>query len=278
MVLVVSEKSREQIVAREQATRSGLELVPTLIRDSGQKAVESYLCFFAGLDSRHTGYVFRAATKRFFLWADEARITLDSLRTGHVNDFFSNATWKPSTTQFYFRSLKRLFSHLEADRIIDRNPFIGAETPKAEGKRSLRKLKEFLKELDGYVEGDDCYEPGLVAMYPLVIGGMDVKRIALHTGVDLADVETYAKRLRENGIWHEDGKIEATFDPDDVEIATFVVEMVLIIGCAAGVFRRTSDDRIFPAEECKNEQPLAETDSATSVKMDFSGDNLNVRD
>src|SRR6185369_16076274 len=117
MVQLVAEKRQEHIEARREATRSGLELVPAIIRNAGPKAVESYLCFFTGLDSRHTGYVMHAATKRFFQWADEAGVSLDALRAGQVNEFFTNTAWKPSTTKFYFSSLKRLFAHLEADRI-----------------------------------------------------------------------------------------------------------------------------------------------------------------
>jgi len=161
MVILVAEKAEESISARREATRSGLELIPAIIRDAGAKAIESYLCFFTGLDSRHTGYVMRAATKRFFQWADEAGIGLDALRAGHVNEFFGMVKWKPSTTKFYFTSLKRLFAHLEADRIIERSPFVGVKAPKSPkpGKPlvTLEELKAVARDLDNDDEDSDCF-------------------------------------------------------------------------------------------------------------------------
>jgi hypothetical protein len=42
MVKLVTEKSGRQLQAQQDATRSGIDLVPTVIREAGPKAVESY--------------------------------------------------------------------------------------------------------------------------------------------------------------------------------------------------------------------------------------------
>jgi hypothetical protein len=56
-------------------------------------------------------------------------------------------------------------------------------------------------------------------------------------------------RLAANGILTNDGKL--ALDSDDQEEAEFAVNLVLIIGCAAGVFERgelnKDGEAIFPA-------------------------------
>jgi hypothetical protein len=259
MVSLVAEKSPDRIDARQQSTISGFELVPATIRESGVKAVESYLCFFSTLGSKHTGYVYRAATKHFFRWMDQQGLPLESLRAGHVETFFAKTPWKSSTVSFYFHSLKKLFAHLESDRAVNRSPFAGLPTPKPLARRvrkgALEELKQFLLDLDGYDEKNKHYGPGMVAMYPIIIGGMDTKEIAEVTDLPLEEVEIYAGRLRENGIWTPDNRIAVDFDDPEKDADLAVVNMVLIIGCAAGVFARYSAE-------------AADTDNATKGSGD----------
>ena len=150
---IVRQRSGEQVLAHQQATPSGLAFVPRLIRDAGQQATESYLCFCAGLGSRGTGTTLRAAAKEFFRWAEAAGLRLDALRAGHVSEFFAGVAWKPSTKRVYFGALKQLFAQLEADRAIERSPFRGVKPPAVGKNRSLRELRAFLNELDGYYHG-----------------------------------------------------------------------------------------------------------------------------
>jgi hypothetical protein len=240
MVGLVSERSERELETQQEATRGGLDLVPAVVRAAGAKAVESFLCFFARAKSEHTGYVQRTAANHFFRWCGASGLALEALRAGHVAGFFEakREEWKPPTTKIYFRSLERLFAHLEADRIVERSPFAGA--PKPQGpkvqRQALAKLTEFLRELDGIGEGSESFRPGLVAMYPVVVGGMDVEEIAACVGLPVAEVEVYAGRLRANGIWTPEGKISVSFeDPDSFEA---VVELAMQIGCAEGRFER----------------------------------------
>lgn len=259
MVALVSERSARQRKAQQDATRNGIDLVPAVIREVGPKAVESFLCFFARAKSEHTGYVYRSAANHFFRWCSDRGLELDSLKAGHVAGFFEakHDEWKTSTAKTYFRSLQQLFEHLEADRILERSPFVGAARPKRpeteSEQRALKELKQFLRELDGYDEGSKSYRPGLVAMFPIFFGCMDEKKIAAVTGIHLEEVETYVGRLRGNGIWTEDGKIVVDFEDPEKEADLATVNMVLIIGCAAGVFQR------FPASEELTEQASGAT-------------------
>lgn len=231
MVQLVTEKTREKIDARQQATRSGLELVPALVRDAGQKAIESYLCFFAGLDSRHTGYVMRAATKRFFQWADETGYTLVAMRSGHVNDFFENAPWKASTTKFYFGSLKRLFAHLEADRIIERSPFIGVSTPKVTKPKMKTEdvayetiSSAFLKQWEGDAS-DEVMQAAMVMVAPVCIASFDAKAICTWSKLTTSKVDSIIARLYEKGIWFDDRSIRCEWLDPECEHPDFAMLM-----------------------------------------------------
>jgi Phage integrase, N-terminal SAM-like domain len=261
-VELISEKSGRQLQAQQDATRSGMELVPAVIREAGPKAVESFLCFFACAKSEQTGYVYRSAANHFFRWCGDNGLQLDVLKAGHVAGFFEakQDEWKTSTAKTYFRSLQLLFKHLEADRIMERSPFVGLELPKRPETESdeqrLAKLRQFLRELDGYDEGDAFFRPGLVAMFPVLFHSMDETKIASVTGIPLEEVETYTGRLRTNRIWREDGKI--TVDSEDQTETEFALNMVLNIGCAAGVF-----ERVPASEELKTQAPDAATNSST---------------
>jgi hypothetical protein len=123
--------------------------------------------------------VYRTAANHFFSWAEDAGLSLDSLKPGHVTQFFAamGKGWKASTAGAYFRSLRLLFGHLEADRIIERSPFVSDVRPQRSAsfdeKQALHDLKEFLLELDGYREGSKSYRPGLIAMFPIFFGHGD---------------------------------------------------------------------------------------------------------
>lgn len=241
MVTLVSEKNERQLTAQQEATRSGGELVPVIVRDAGPEAVESFLSFFARAKSMHTGYVYRSAANHFFRWCIDCALDLRSLKAGHVAGFFEKMEeeWKTSTAKSYFRALRYLFEHLQADHIIEQSPFVGVAAPRGRG--ALKELKRFL--LDGYGEDSEFFRPGLVAMFPIFVGGMDERKISAVTGFPLEEVETYVGRLRANGIWTDDGKIAVDFEDPEKEADVATVNMALIIGCAAGVFQR------FPADE-----------------------------
>ena len=234
MVNLVSIKTKQRIAAAQAATRSGAQIVPPIIREAGTLAVESYLCFLASMKPSMLGAV-NAATRGFFRWTEDAGLALSEIRPGHVNEFFARSAWRNDTIIVYFLAIKRLFRHLEADRIVEESPFTGIRNPAGGRAWAKKRLCAFLRDLDFYDESDDYYRPGLVAMYPIVIGGQDVREIAGVTGLPLDEVEGYADRLRKNEIW-VNGKVRVEYDIENPDPVEFVVQMTLIIGCAAGDF------------------------------------------
>ena len=259
MVIMISSKPTLETLPPGPSDRT----VPATVRNAGPKAVESYLRFFGQFKSRPASVAsrYRSAARRFFAWCEECGLPLDALRPEHAARFLDVAAseWQPSTLYQYVKAIRHLFRELAADGVLVPSPFRDVAIPvprprpparslsvpvvRPEKRGTLADLKEFLLELDHITEGSSSYRPGLVAMYPVVIGGMDVREIAADTGIPLDEVEAYAGRLRENRIWREDGRLSVTFEPGDDDIATFVVEMVLIVGCAAGIFQR------FPPEK-----------------------------
>ena len=237
MVSLVSTKEQQQLNAREEATRSGADLVPAVIRDAGSKAIESYLCFFAQFTVRGKtaacGY--RSQSRLFFQWCRNAGISLDAIRAGHVVAFQTEMReqYKPSTLSQYLRAVRRLFAHLESDRIIERSPFVGVDFP-ARPKRmkaTLAELKSIVHEI-GYDEKKlDEFNASMVVLYPVVVGGMNAKRIAAFTGIPSSVVELYVQRLRENGVWTPEGKICLECEPDSDEAYT---EFIMQVMCALG--------------------------------------------
>jgi hypothetical protein len=83
MVAIISEKSDRQLQARQDATRSGIELVPAVIREAGPKAIESFLSFFASASGKLSGNVHRSAAQQFFAWCGASGLQLDMLKAGH---------------------------------------------------------------------------------------------------------------------------------------------------------------------------------------------------
>jgi hypothetical protein len=153
----------------------------------------------------------------------------------------------------YRTPLRRLFEALADQDVLRTNP--ARALPEAanlerrqgdpavasdEAPVTLTDLKAFLDDLDHIGDCSKYFRPGLVAMYPLVVGGMDTEQIAAFTGIPPAEVEEYAGRLRENGIWTPDAKVVVDFD--DPASTEAIVNLVLIVGCAAGVFRRFAED------------------------------------
>jgi hypothetical protein len=246
MVKLQVSNSDEYLGARNESTRSGLEIVPAIIRNAGPKAVESFLCFFARARNRHTGYVYRTAANHFLCWCDEMALALEALRSGHVVSFFEakRDAWSASTAATYFHSLKLLFKHLEDDRIIEMSPLIDAarprrERPEKKRKITLTELKAMVQEIDGELEDSETFNAMMVVLYPMVGGRMDCQEIAEFTEIPLEDVQTYVARLLENECWTSDGRI--CVDPasmDDESVMT--VEIIFQALCATGMMVRRS--------------------------------------
>lgn len=225
--------------------------LPAAIAAAGPDAVAAWEQFIEGwglADSTRTMY--RGRASGFLRWLASRGIALGQVTPQLVAEFLASSQCSPKAGYSYRTALNRLFDGLTARGVIPSNPTRATggaggakdaahgtsakETP--EGPPTLADLQELLLELDGIREGSEYYHPGLVAMYPIVVGGMDPQAISSFTGIPLEEVETYVARLRENGIWRPDGKIAVDFEDPASDEA--VLNLVLIIGCAAGEFGR----------------------------------------
>ena len=241
MVMLVSVRDGRLVAQTEEATKTGAELVPSIIRDAGAKAVESYLCYFTIPRHQHN----LSAPRKFLRWAGDANLTLDAIRAGHVADFFDGLLAERPASQtatVYFYATRHLFAHLEADRVIERNPFSGLKAPKA--LMSLKEYKECVRDLDGYEDGTEEFNATMVVFYPMLIGGMDAQKIASYTRLPVSEVEQYAARLRENGIWMEDGRIALSECSKD-DASAMTIEIIIQVLCAIGHVSRTVEDKLY---------------------------------
>ncbi len=212
----------------------------------------------------------RALATRFLHWLELAGVGLADVTPPQVDDFLGTHDISPGTKTFYRTLLRRFFDALVACGLMQVNPIAAAKPravePPAEagamnedvedenhtGPTPIAELTAFPHDLGISDEGDEFFRPGLVAMYPIIVGGMDAREITATTGIALAEVELYIGRLRENGIWTPDGKFVIDFD--DPQSAEAIVNLVYIIGCAKGIFVRVPapdqgrDDQAAAAE------------------------------
>lgn len=224
---------------------------PAAIAAAGPAACEAWQRFLSEYQGRAAAPLYRAVAVRFLRWLEPQEIVLAEVTPAQVQDFLGGLHVKGATRRVYRSGIRQFFEAMKAQGVISSNPVPaleraaggttgGSDEAKPTGSPSpLAELQEFLLELDRIKEGSVCYRPGLVAMYPIVVGGMDTQSIAADTGIPLAEVETYVGRLRENGVWSPDGKV--VLDSADQDLAEFTVNLVYIVGCAEGVFK------FFPA-------------------------------
>jgi hypothetical protein len=234
---------------------------PPLIHAAGPEACAAWDEFVAGEGLKpSTQKLYRKQAVHFLRWLEAQSLGLAEVTPAHVASYLDSQGICYQSWKIYRSRVRRLFALLVARRVLPSNPAKGkgigrstsvpvaapspelsAAMPAASetGERppTLADLKTVLWELDHIREDSKYFRPGLVALYPLVVGGMDLQQIAAFTGIPLAEVELYAGRLRENGIWTPDDKIAVEFDDPASDEA--IVELALIIGCAAGIFVRT---------------------------------------
>jgi hypothetical protein len=242
------------------------DTIPPAIAASGPQARAAWEAFLAAEGLKvSTRRHYRSRALQFLAWLGPQ---LAAVTRATVESYLDT---RPSPHERYLQqaALRRLFDALTDQGVLPANPArpgphaddqaaSAGETAAAsdEAPPSLADLKAFLFDLDHIGEGSEYYRPGLVAMSPLVVGGMATEQIAAFTGLPPVEVELYAVRLRQNGIWTPDGKVAVDFD--DPNSAEALLNLVLMVGCAAGKFRRFAPGDPPPAEE---EPPLTQTPS-----------------
>jgi hypothetical protein len=212
---------------------------PPLICTAGPEACVAWDEFLAGEGLQaSTRYQYRQHALHFLRWLEAQGVGLAQVTSAHLTSYLD--TQHTTLSQRHYRTpLRRLFALLVARHVLLSNP--------ADVKRgkvgvppapTLAGFRTLLWRLGRITKDSPWFRPGLVAMYPMVVGGMDPQQIAAFTGMPLPEVELYAGRLRANGIWTPDGKAIA-LDVADPTSAEAILDFVLMIGCAAGTFGRT---------------------------------------
>ena len=97
----------------------------------------------------------------------------------------------------------------------------------------LAELKRIVLEIgkdDGWQEGDESFQAGLVLIAPLSITTMDPVAVSQFTGVPEPLVREFAGRLIENGVWRPDGKLAVQWnDPENGNLA-FMMDVWVAMG------------------------------------------------
>jgi len=98
-----------------------------------------------------------------------------------------------------------------------------------------------LRQLDGTLQGESRYS-GLIVLASLYVGPNEEK-VSLVTRIPLAKVSEKAKRLRENGVWNDQGKISLDMgDGSDHEVTT--IALIMAFMCADGLVNRVREEEL----------------------------------
>jgi hypothetical protein len=163
----------------------------------------------------------------------------------------------------YLTPVRWVFSHLVSSGVLSENP-CGTSRPSSkqvadrgfpEPRIPLSELKRAVLEIgeaDGWEEGVEDVQAGLVMMAEFSIGTRDPAAINRFTGVPLPLVEEFAGRLIANGIWRPDGKIAAEWnDPKDGGMA-FMLDVWVANGLSERAGDPAGDVATLPGDETRS--------------------------
>ena len=181
--------------------------------------------------------------RRFFRWAEGRGLSLESIAKADIAAYATEVANGKSSheSSVYLTPVRGIFSQLVSSGVLSENPCGNsrpsptqvAETGFPEPRIPLSELKRAVLEIgeaDGWEEGDEDVQAGLVMMAEFSIGTRDLAAINRFTGVPLPLVEEFARRLIANGIWRPDGKIGAEWDdPENGELA-FMLDVWVATG------------------------------------------------
>jgi len=217
---------------------SGAANVPAVVRASGAAAEAAYADYFAArLTNASTRTLYAGYARRFFAWLGDRAADLSGVTHDHVAAFLAELSrTAPSSATVARAALRGLFAFLRLRGVIAAGPAAGARA----GRRALNELRAAVRELAAGPEDGERFRAAMVVLYPVAVGGMDPEVIAAATGIPADEVRRYVGRLRENGVWRDDGHVSVT--ADDMAGPEGIVELCFQVGCATGVFCRVPAD------------------------------------
>lgn len=112
--------------------------VPVVVRQAGAKAEEKFFEFFAaGIRNVNTRMAYLRAVKKFFAWAEAARLRLDQMRPFHVATYIEKLSRERSapTVKQNLAAIRELFNYLVVGQIVETNPAAAVKGPSYSAKK-----------------------------------------------------------------------------------------------------------------------------------------------
>jgi hypothetical protein len=176
--------------------------LPRFIAQAGRPATESYMDFF---DRQSLGCAsnYRSISRRFFGWADEQNLTLDSLRGEHVSRFHQHL-WEdsgPNMAYASFSVMKRLLAHMHEKGGLSVNPAAGIQS---KTHIPFKKVQNDFCARWGEEATEEVTQAAMVMIAPVCIRTFSLKAIRAWSQYPFSVVEKTAGTLLAKGIWVKD--------------------------------------------------------------------------
>ena len=118
--------------------RAGLDALPAIIRDRGERTSRRFIEFFtASIRNRNTRAAYARAVKQFLDWCEDRRLELheiDALTVAAYVEQLGSRTAKPTVKQ-HLAAIRQLFAYLTSGGILEVNPAASVRGPKYVVKR-----------------------------------------------------------------------------------------------------------------------------------------------
>lgn len=208
--------------------------IPNIINAAGDAAVRVYREFLADPKwSSSTRSCYARNAKRFLRWAETHGLTLETIDPPALAVYAAEiaATQSSHAATVYLTSVYGVLGRLVSAGVLATDPCPkhrqnGRTLPLAELKRIVLEIGKD----DGWQEGDESFQAGLVLIAPLSITTMDPMAVSQFTGVPEPLVREFAGRLIENGVWRPDGKLAVQWnDPENGNLA-FMMDVWVAMG------------------------------------------------
>src|ERR1700722_2238564 len=118
--------------------RAGLETLPVIIRNRGERASRRFIeSFTASIRNRNTRAAYARAVKQFLDWCEDRHLELhdiDALTVAAYVEQLGSRTAKPTVKQ-HLAAIKQLFAYLTSGGVLEVNPAASVRGPKYVVKR-----------------------------------------------------------------------------------------------------------------------------------------------
>jgi integrase/recombinase XerD len=195
-------------------TQAGLDAIPALFTNAGEKTAHRVLEFFtANIRNRNTRAAYAHAVHRFSAWSEAHALSLEQLTPVHIAAYVEQLGCdlaKPSVKQ-HLAALRMLFDYLVTGQIIPSNPAASVRGPKYvvkqgktpvlsedEAKALFRSLDRAIAEASDRASGRRADREFAALRDRALIGVMvySFARIGAVLGMDVEDYCQQGKRYR----------------------------------------------------------------------------------